>query len=128
VFLLSKEMVVTALHRAIRRRTPGPGLIIHSDRGVQYACNDFKEVLKKHGFIQSMSRKGDCWGNAVAESFFKILKSELIYRQHFAGPNDALRSIFECIEVFYNRQRRHSTLGYLSPVEYEQTTKSAVCF
>jgi len=125
---LSKEIVLTALHRAIRRRTSGPGLIIHADRGVQYACNDFEEVLKKHGFIQNMSRKRDCWDNAVSESFFKILKSELVYRQHFAGLKDALRSIFEYIEVFYNRQRRHSTLGYLSPAEYEQTMKSAVCF
>ena len=124
---LSKEIVLVAFHRAISRRNPSAGLIIHSDRGVQYACKDFKKVLKKHGFIQSMSRKGDCWDNAVAESFFGIFKSELIYRKRFKGHKDALRSIFEYIEVFYNSQRKHSTLGYLSPAEYEYTMKSRIC-
>jgi len=106
-------MVLTALKRAIRRRRPGKGLIFHSDRGMQYACG-------KHGFIQSMCRKGDCWDNAVAESFFGIMKTELIYHEKYAGHHATLHSIFEYIEVFYNRQRRHSALGYLSPFEYEK--------
>jgi putative transposase len=124
---LSTQTVLSALHRSIRRRNPPPGLIIHSDRGVQYACKDFRKTLKKHGFIQSMSRKGDCWDNAVAESFFGILKSELVYQQRFKGPNDALHSLFEYIEVFYNRQRKHSTLGYIPPAEYERIMKSIIC-
>jgi transposase InsO family protein len=117
---LSHEMVLTALYRAIRRRQPAEGLIIHSDRGVQYACHGFTEVLKEHGFVQSMSRKGDCWDNAVAESFFSILKTELVYQTSFKNKQDALRKIFEYIEIFYNRQRMHSTLGYLTPASYEQ--------
>jgi putative transposase len=111
---LSHEMVVVALKRAIRRRRPEKGLVFHSDRGVQYACNDFRKELNKHEFIQSMSRKGDCWDNAVAESFFGILKTELVYHQRYDGHQDTLHSIFEYIEVFYNRQRRHSTLESLS--------------
>jgi transposase InsO family protein len=117
---LGHEMVVTALKRAIRRRRPGEGLIFHSDRGVQYACTDFRKEIGSHEFIQSMSRKGDCWDNAVAESFFSILKTELVYHERYEDHQDALHSIFEYIEVFYNRQRRHSTLGYLCPVEYEK--------
>ena len=117
---LSHEMVVTALKRAIRSRRPGQGVIFHSDRGVQYACNDFRKELENHKFIQSMSRKGDCWDNAVAESFFGIMKTELAYHERYEGHQDTLHSIFEYIEVFYNRQRRHSTLGYLCPAEYEK--------
>ena len=119
---LGHEMVVTALKRAIRRRRPGKGLVFHSDQGVQYACNDFRRELDQHGFIQSMSRKGDCWDNAVAESFFSIMKTELVYHERYEGHQDALHSIFEYIEAFYNRERRHSTLGYLCPVEYEKQT------
>ena len=125
---LSAEMVLTALYRGIRTRRPAAGLIIHSDRGVQYACKDFRKVLEKHRFVQSMSRKGDCWDNAVAESFFGILKSELVHHERFKGPQDTLRALFEYIEVFYNRKRKHSTLGYQTPVCYEQNMKSAVCF
>jgi len=117
---LSHEMVVAALKRAIRRRRPGKGLIFHSDRGVQYACTDFRKELAEHGFIQSMSRKGDCWDNAVAESFFGIMKTELVYHERYTGHQDALRSVFEYIEAFYNRERIHSALGYLSPAEYEK--------
>jgi transposase InsO family protein len=116
---LSHEMVVTALKRAIKGRRPGAGLIFHSDRGVQYACTGFRKELGKHGFVQSMSRKGNCWDNAVAESFFGIMKTELVYHTRYEGHQDTLHSIFEYIEVFYNRERRHSTLGYLTPVEYE---------
>ena len=119
---LSHEMVVAALKRAIRRRRPGKGLIFHSDRGVQYACTDFRKELAKHEFIPSMSRKGDCWDNAVAESFFGIMKTELVYHERYEGHQDALHSIFEYIEAFYNRERRHSTLEYLCPSEYEKQT------
>ena len=125
---LGSQMVLTALYRGIRARRPGPGLMIHSDRGVQYACKDFRQVLEKHNFIQSMSRKGDCWDNAVAESFFNVLKSELIHHERFRGPEDALRAIFEYIEIYYNRKRKHSTLNYRTPVQYEQSIRSAVCF
>jgi len=121
-------MVLAALQRAIRNRRPYAGLIVHSDRGVQYACKDFRKVLKKHSFIQSMSRKGDCWDNAVAESFFGILKTELVHHERFRGPQDTLRAIFEYIEIFYNQKRKHSTLGYKTPAQFEQIMKSAVCF
>ncbi|BBO79088.1 hypothetical protein DSCW_65050 [Desulfosarcina widdelii] len=85
-------------------------------------------MLNKHGFVQSMSRKGNCWDNAVAESFFGIIKSELIHHERFKGPQDTLRAIFEYIEIYYNRKRKHSTLGYKTPAQFEQTMKSAVCF
>jgi putative transposase len=104
---LSTEMVLTALRRSIRNRRPGAGLIIHSDRGVQYASKDFRKVLNKYHFVQSMSRKGNCWDNAVAESFFGIIKSELIHHEQFKGPPDTLKSVLEYIEVFYNRKRKH---------------------
>ena len=123
---LSHEMVVTALKRAIQRRRPGKGLIFHSDRGVQYACTDFRKELVKHEFVQSMSRKGDCWDNAVAESFFAVMKTELVYHERYEGHQDTLHSIFEYIEVFYNRQRRHSTLEYLCPSEFEKQ-KVKIC-
>jgi transposase InsO family protein len=117
---LSHEMVLAALKRAVRSRRPAKGLIFHSDRGLQYACTDFRTELAEHGFIQSMSRKGDCWDNAVAESFFGMMKTELVYHEKYSGHPDALRSVFEYIEAFYNRQRRHSALEYLSPAEYEK--------
>ena len=106
----------------------GAGLIIHSDRGVQYACHDFKKLLEKHKFVQSMSRKGNCWDNAVSESFFSIIKSELIHHERFTGPKDTLPAIFEYIEVYYNRKRKHSTLGYQTPDQFERYIKSVVCF
>jgi putative transposase len=96
------------------------GLIHHSDRGVQYASNEFRGLLKTNGIQCSMSRKGDCWDNAVAESFFHTLKVELIHGKTYNTRQEAKRAIFEYIEVFYNRQRRHSYLGYLSPDEYEK--------
>jgi len=117
---LSHEMVIAALKRAIRRRRPAKGLIFHSDRGVQYACADFRKELAEHGFIQSMSRKGDCWDNAVAESFFGIMKTELVYHEKYDGHEDTLHSVFEYIEAFYNQERRYSALEYFSPAEYEK--------
>ncbi len=125
---LGGQMVQTALLRAIRSRCPSAGLIIHSDRGVQYACHDFRKLLDKHGFVQSMSRKGDCWDNAVAESFFSIIKSELIHHERFNGSQDTLAAVFEYIEVYYNRKRKHSTLGYKTPNQFERSIESVVCF
>ena len=125
---LSHEMVITALKRAIRSRLPGKGVVFHSDRGVQYACKAFREELANHGFVQSMSRKGDCWDNAVAEAFFSIIKSELIHHTHFKDSQDTLAAVFEYIEVYYNRKRKHSTLSYQTPEQFERTIKSAVCF
>ena len=117
---LGHEMVVKAFKRAVWRRQPPEGLIIHSDRGVQYACSGFREALDHHGFVQSMSRKGDCWDNAVAESFFKTIKTELIYQNTFFTRDQAKKEIFEYIESYYNGIRRHSTLGYKTPVQYER--------
>jgi len=117
---LGHEMVTEALQRAIWRRKPPKGLMIHSDRGVQYACDGFRNKLKKHGFVQSMSRKGDCWDNAVAESFFKTLKTELIYHIDFSNIHQVEQEIFEYIELFYNRGRLHATLGYKTPDDFEQ--------
>lgn len=94
-------------------------LIFHSDRGIQYACNEFKTLLDgNRNVIRSMSRKGNCWDNAVAESFFKTLKTECVYRYKFKDRLEAKKSIFEYIEIWYNRKRKHSTLGYKSPIEY----------
>ncbi len=117
---LGHEGVLQALEHACKRRQPPKGLLIHSDRGIQYACTGFTQALKKRSFIQSMSRKGDCWDNAVAESFFHILKTELVYHCRWEGYEDAHRDLFEYIEIFYNRERSHSTLGYLSPAQFEQ--------
>jgi putative transposase len=98
----------------------GLGLTHHSDRGVQYASNEFQALLKTKEIQCSMSRKGDCWDNAVAESFFHTLKVELIHGETYNTRQEAKMAIFEYIEVFYNRQRCHSSLGYLSPYEYEK--------
>ena len=114
---IADTLVMQAMSQAILRRNPKKGLILHSDRGSQYAGNDFKVVLSQNEFIGSMSRKGNCWDNAVAESFFHTLKVELIYRNMFKTRDEAKRKIFEYVEMFYNRRRAHSTLGYLSPFE-----------
>ena len=120
---LSHEAVVRALWRAVGRRRPGPGLMIHSDRGVQFACKAFRDVLDQLGFIQSMSRKGDCWDNAVAESFFRTLKTEWYYGNRLLNLAHAEKELFEYIERFYNGQRLHATLGYLSPMQFEALAK-----
>lgn len=118
---LDRQMVLEALEAAIGRRKPGQGLVIHSDRGVQYACNDFRGKLQEHRFKQSMSRKGDCWDNAVAESFFKIVKTELIYHESWQDIHHLKHELFEYIELFYNRKRLHSTLDYQCPADFEQS-------
>jgi transposase InsO family protein len=114
------ELLLKALEMAKGRRKISPGLIFHSDRGVQYASNDFRQALSNLGIIQSMSRKGDCWDNAVAESFFAIIKRELVRKCLWLNQKSARAAIHEYIEVFYNRRRKHSTNGNLSPVEYER--------
>jgi putative transposase len=116
---MRKELVIGALEMAVKSRKPGPELIAHSDRGSQYCSGLFQAKLKSHGMICSMSGKGDCWDNAVAESFFHTIKTELVYLEKYKTREEASQSIFEYIEVFYNRQRLHSTLGFSSPVEYE---------
>ena len=117
------ELVNKALLMAIWQRKPGKGLIWHTDRGSQYASDSHLRIIEQHGIIQSMSRKGNCWDNAVAESFFHSLKNELVYQCKFKTREEAKNVIFEYIEVFYNRIRAHSRNNYLSPVEYEQMQK-----
>lgn len=113
------ELVSDALGMAIARRSPGEGLLHHSDRGVQYASEDYQHLLQAHGIECSMSGKGDCWDNAVMESFWGTLKTELVNHEHYATREQARASIFEYVEVFYNRVRLHSSLGYLSPEQFE---------
>jgi putative transposase len=115
---VNSRLVVDAMQMAIDRRGPQPGLII-SDRGSQYCSDHFQRLLKKHRFRCSMSRKGDCWDNAPMESFYRTLKVELVYWEDYGSRDEAVASLAEFIEVFYNRRRRHSTLGYVSPVEFE---------
>lgn len=116
---LRAELASQALRMALTHRRPGGGLLHHSDRGVQYASEAYRSVLTRHGIEASMSRLGNCYDNAVVESFFSTLKRELVHHEHYANHREADRSLFEYIEVFYNRQRRHSTLGYRSPAEFE---------
>jgi putative transposase len=119
---IDRHLVIDALDMAVGRRKPDPGLIAHSDRGSQYASFDYQKELDKHGFICSMSGKGDPWDNAVMESFFGSLKTELIHQRHYKTRDEARGDIFEYIEVFYNRVRLHSALGYLSPVQFAANT------
>ena len=120
--LTAKRTTIPAFIQAVKRYRPLPGLIFHSDRGIQYACDDFRGLLKRYKAIQSMSGKGNCYDNAVAESFFHTLKTELIYHQIYHTRTQARSSLFEWIELFYNRFRKHSALGYKSPEQYEQLT------
>lgn len=113
------ELAVEALHMATRERRPGPGLIHHSDRGSQYASADYQKQLCAYGMRTSMSRKGDCWDNAVAESFFATFKRELIDRQPWPTRRRAKAAIAEYVACFYNTTRAHSTLGFNSPVDFE---------
>lgn len=116
---IDTQLTLNALEMALKRRRPSPGLIYHSDRGVQYACEQYRERMEENGILASMSRKGDCWDNAVVESFFHTLKTEYVEFEKFDSREDATHGIFEWIEVFYNRERLHSTNGYLSPVGFE---------
>ena len=121
---IDRHLVLAALEQAVATRRPEPGFVHHSDRGVQYASKDYQEALKAQGITCSMSRKGDPWDNAAAESFFSTFKAELADHLDRLSRKAARRSVFEYIEVFYNRRRRHSTLGYVSPVEYERMAES----
>lgn len=116
---IDRTLALDALSMALKTRRPESGLLHHSDRGVQYASADYQNQLRERGIVCSMSRKGDCWDNAVAESFFSTLKAELVHRTDYVSHDHARASVFEYIEVFYNRRRRHSALGYVSPVDHE---------
>jgi len=116
---IDTELVLAALIQALHGRVEFQGLLHHSDRGSQYASHDYQKALTASGIRCSMSRKGNCWDNAVVESFFATLKKELIYTQSWADGVDLKAALFEYIEVYYNRKRRHSSLGYVSPAEYE---------
>ena len=122
---LKRDFVIKSLERAIADRKPAEGLICHSDRGVQYASEEYREMLRKYKIRGSMSRKGDCYDNAPAESFHATIKKELIYSERFKTRREAETKIFEYIEVFYNRQRLHSAIGYHTPHEYWEKFASA---
>lgn len=117
---LSQELTTDALMQAVKRERPGKGLIHHSDRGKQYASYAYKELLKQYSIRSSMSRSGNCYDNAYIESFWGTLKKELVFGQKYQTRQEARLSIFEYIEVFYNRIRKHSALGYKSPVQYDK--------
>lgn len=122
---LTVDLAEQALTMALANRTPTAGLLHHSDRGSQYAATSYQQLLATRGITASMSRNGNCWDNACLESFFGTLTRELVYHRRYATRNEATQDIFEYIEVFYNRRRRHSTLGYHSPAEYEARTAVA---
>ena len=117
---ITRQLTLDALGMALARRRPPPGLLHHSDRGSQYASGDYQTALGRQGIVGSMSRRGDCWDNAVAESFFATLKVELVHDGLWPTRAAARTALFDYIEVFYNQQRRHSSLGFLSPLAFER--------
>ena len=117
---ITRQIALNALAMALSRRQPPRGLIHHSDRGSQYASDEYRRLLAANGIVGSMSRRGNCWDNAVAESFFSTLKLELVHEHDWATRAEARAAIFEYLEVFYNGQRRHSSLDYVSPVAFER--------
>lgn len=117
---IDTALCLAALDDAIEKRRPSPGLIHHSDRGVQYACKAYKDRLRKHGILPSMSAKGYCYDNAFAETFFKTLKAEEVYLTEYETIEDVLKSVPRFIEAVYNKKRLHSSLGYFSPEEFEK--------
>lgn len=117
---MSRKLVMDALRMAIWRRQPAPGLLFHSDRGSQYCSVDFQKMLKANSMVSSMSRKGNCWDNSVAESFFGSLKTERVFFSCYKTRDEARKDIVDYIEMFYNSRRRHSYLGYVSPKEFEK--------
>lgn len=123
---IDSNLVIRSLEQAICHRTPKPGLILHSDQGIQYTCSEFRKFAVKCGIRLSMSAKGNCYDNAAMESFFHILKTEHTYFYNYKTRQESNRSIFEYIEVFYNRQRLHSTLNFMTPVEYELKNKTGL--
>jgi transposase InsO family protein len=116
---LEATVPIAALQMAITRRRPPPGLIVHSDRGAQFTCHVYRQALATHGLVASMSRKGNCYDNAFIESFWSSLKYEVVYRRKFATRTEARTAVFDYIESFYNRTRLHSSLGYMSPINFE---------
>jgi putative transposase len=122
---LSTQLPLTALSRAVQRRRPAAGLLHHSDRGCQYTSNSYRQALADLGVTVSMSRTGNCWDNAVAESFFSTLKGELINRRNWRDRNELRSAVFEYVEVFYNRRRMHSSLDYRTPAETEEQYAAA---
>jgi len=119
-----QSLTVRALEMALRNRRPRPGLLHHSDQGVQYASGTYQALLRANGLVSSMSRRGDCWDNAVAESFFATLKTELAHDARWPTRASAQRALVEYIEGWYNHQRRHAALGYKSPVEFERELRN----
>jgi putative transposase len=117
---MTSRLVVDALEMAVQRRLPGDGLLAHSDRGSQYASDHYQRLMARHGIECSMSGVGQCWDNAPMESFYATIKKELIHHEDYQTRQEARASIFEYIETFYNPKRRHSSLGYVSPAEYEK--------
>jgi len=117
---ITQQLTLDALGMALARRRPREGLLHHSDRGSQYASGDYQTALGRQGIVGSMSRRGDCWDNAVAESFFATLKVELVHDARWSTRAAARGAVFEYIEIFYNQQRRHSSLGFLSPLAFER--------
>lgn len=115
---ISRRLVMDKLTMAIWRRKPSDGLIFHSDRGSRYCSHDFQRLLKKHGILESMSKKGGCWDNAVAESFFGSLKVDQVFGRQYYSRSAARNEIIDYIEMFYNSRRRQSYLGYLSPLDF----------
>jgi len=122
---LKRQLVINALLMAIWQRKPARSLLHHSDRGSQYCSKEFQNLLKRHGMLCSMSRRGDCWDNAPMESFFHTLKTELTHHRNYMTRQEAISDIFNYIEMFYNSKRHHSALGYHSPAEYELMVKAA---
>lgn len=116
---LDARLMLDALQMAINQRRPQAGLIVHSDRGAQYASAEYRQMLARHGLVASMSRKGNCYDNAFVESFWSSLKYETVYHRRFATHAEARAALFDYIESFYNRTRLHSSLGYMSPVTFE---------
>lgn len=117
---MTRNLVIQALKSAIKKHRPPAGIILHSDRGVQYCSGDYQDVLREHDMICSMSRKGNCYDNASAETFFSTIKNELIYLHKFNTREEARTAIFEYIEIFYNRKRIHQSLNYMTPIAYLQ--------
>ena len=124
--LTAESTVMVALDRAFLHRQPPPGVILHSDRGVQYACKAFRKRLKRYQMVQSMSGKGNCYDNAVTETVFKTLKTEWMYGKRYRNQQELRQALFDYIEVFYNRKRLHSTLGYTTPAAFMQQYQQAI--
>jgi putative transposase len=123
---LERRLALDALGMALKQRLPSSGMLHHSDRGSQYASHEYQQLLAQYGILSSMSRSGNCWDNAVAESFFATLKLELVYQTRWATRAEARSAVFEYTELFYNRKRRHSALGYLCPIEFEHRHDASV--